>query len=188
MELGQRLDALADRPGDCGDPRARDLDHVLGDVDAGDPVAAARQVLGEPAGPAADVQHLGTQPEPEVVDDVRERPQAGGELEVRRGAERLRAQPERVPRCEVRDVLLVAAVEVLADAAEAAALRRARPPDAGSRRVSVRACAPRLATDGRLRGRSPLLELFLDLFRRDFAVRYRGSVLGVAWTMINPLA
>ena len=30
-------------------------------------------------------------------------------------------------------------------------------------------------------------DLFSDLFRRDFAVRYRGSVLGVAWTMINPL-
>ncbi len=29
--------------------------------------------------------------------------------------------------------------------------------------------------------------LFSDLFRRDFAVRYRGSVLGVLWTMINPL-
>jgi ABC-type polysaccharide/polyol phosphate export permease len=30
-------------------------------------------------------------------------------------------------------------------------------------------------------------ELFSDLFRRDFAVRFRGSALGVAWTLINPL-
>jgi ABC-type polysaccharide/polyol phosphate export permease len=30
-------------------------------------------------------------------------------------------------------------------------------------------------------------DLFSDLFRRDFAVRFRGSALGVAWTLINPL-
>jgi homopolymeric O-antigen transport system permease protein len=30
-------------------------------------------------------------------------------------------------------------------------------------------------------------ELFLDLFRRDLEVRYRGSVLGLLWTLINPL-
>jgi lipopolysaccharide transport system permease protein len=30
-------------------------------------------------------------------------------------------------------------------------------------------------------------ELFRDLFRRDLEVRYRGSVLGLAWTLINPL-
>src|SRR3954451_22807624 len=30
-------------------------------------------------------------------------------------------------------------------------------------------------------------DLFSDLFRRDFMVRFRGSVLGVAWTLINPL-
>jgi lipopolysaccharide transport system permease protein len=30
-------------------------------------------------------------------------------------------------------------------------------------------------------------DLFLDLFRRDLRVRYRGSVLGLAWTLINPL-
>jgi lipopolysaccharide transport system permease protein len=30
-------------------------------------------------------------------------------------------------------------------------------------------------------------DLFVDLFRREFKVRYRGSVLGVAWTLINPL-
>ncbi len=29
--------------------------------------------------------------------------------------------------------------------------------------------------------------LFWDLFRRDLRVRYRGSVLGVAWTLVNPL-
>jgi lipopolysaccharide transport system permease protein len=30
-------------------------------------------------------------------------------------------------------------------------------------------------------------DLFADLFRRDLRVRYRGSVLGLAWTLINPL-
>jgi lipopolysaccharide transport system permease protein len=30
-------------------------------------------------------------------------------------------------------------------------------------------------------------ELFLHLFRRDLEVRYRGSVLGLLWTLINPL-
>jgi lipopolysaccharide transport system permease protein len=30
-------------------------------------------------------------------------------------------------------------------------------------------------------------DLFVDLFRRDLRVRYRGSVLGLAWTLINPL-
>jgi ABC-type polysaccharide/polyol phosphate export permease len=30
-------------------------------------------------------------------------------------------------------------------------------------------------------------DLFRDLFRRDLQVRYRSSVLGVAWTLINPL-
>lgn len=30
-------------------------------------------------------------------------------------------------------------------------------------------------------------ELFTDLFRRDLFVRYRGSVLGVVWTLVNPI-
>jgi homopolymeric O-antigen transport system permease protein len=30
-------------------------------------------------------------------------------------------------------------------------------------------------------------DLFSDLFRRDFSVRFRGSALGVAWTFVNPL-
>ena len=30
-------------------------------------------------------------------------------------------------------------------------------------------------------------DLFLDLFRRDLKVRYRGSALGLGWTLINPL-
>lgn len=30
-------------------------------------------------------------------------------------------------------------------------------------------------------------ELFLHLFRRDLQVRYRGSALGLLWTLINPL-
>jgi ABC-2 type transport system permease protein len=30
-------------------------------------------------------------------------------------------------------------------------------------------------------------ELFLQLFRRDLDVRYRGSILGLFWTLINPI-
>jgi ABC-2 type transport system permease protein len=30
-------------------------------------------------------------------------------------------------------------------------------------------------------------DLFLNLFRRELRVKYRGSVLGLAWTLINPL-
>src|SRR5262245_20212259 len=29
--------------------------------------------------------------------------------------------------------------------------------------------------------------LFVNLFRRDLGVRYRGSLFGVAWTLVNPL-
>jgi ABC-type polysaccharide/polyol phosphate export permease len=31
-------------------------------------------------------------------------------------------------------------------------------------------------------------ELFANLFRRDFQAKYRGSVLGVAWSLVNPIA
>lgn len=31
-------------------------------------------------------------------------------------------------------------------------------------------------------------ELFANLFRRDFHAKYRGSVLGVVWSLVNPLA
>jgi ABC-type polysaccharide/polyol phosphate export permease len=31
-------------------------------------------------------------------------------------------------------------------------------------------------------------ELFANLFRRDFHVKYRGSVLGLVWSLVNPLA
>jgi ABC-type polysaccharide/polyol phosphate export permease len=31
-------------------------------------------------------------------------------------------------------------------------------------------------------------ELFANLFRRDFQAKYRGSVLGLAWSVVNPLA
>lgn len=30
-------------------------------------------------------------------------------------------------------------------------------------------------------------DLFLNLFRRELRVKYRGSVLGLAWTLINPI-
>ena len=31
-------------------------------------------------------------------------------------------------------------------------------------------------------------ELFANLFRRDFHAKYRGSVLGILWSLVNPLA
>jgi lipopolysaccharide transport system permease protein len=31
-------------------------------------------------------------------------------------------------------------------------------------------------------------DLFANLFRRDFQAKYRGSVLGVLWSLVNPLA
>lgn len=31
-------------------------------------------------------------------------------------------------------------------------------------------------------------ELFLNLFRRELRVKYRGSLLGIAWSLVNPLA
>jgi ABC-type polysaccharide/polyol phosphate export permease len=31
-------------------------------------------------------------------------------------------------------------------------------------------------------------ELFANLFRRDFQAKYRGSVLGLVWSLVNPLA
>src|SRR3954447_25103959 len=31
-------------------------------------------------------------------------------------------------------------------------------------------------------------ELFANLFRRDFQAKYRGSALGVLWSLLNPLA
>ena len=30
-------------------------------------------------------------------------------------------------------------------------------------------------------------ELFLNLFRRELRVKYRGSLLGIAWSLVNPL-
>src|SRR5213079_330215 len=31
-------------------------------------------------------------------------------------------------------------------------------------------------------------ELFANLFRRDFQAKYKGSLLGVVWSLVNPLA
>src|SRR5476649_2455223 len=31
-------------------------------------------------------------------------------------------------------------------------------------------------------------ELFANLFRRDFHAKYRGSALGILWSLVNPLA
>jgi len=43
---------------------------------------------------------------------------------------------------------------------------------------------PRAPQAGPLAGR---IELLLELVRRDIKTRYRGSVLGVGWTLLNPL-
>ncbi|MGH7692487.1 MAG: ABC transporter permease [Candidatus Dormibacteria bacterium] len=51
-------------------------------------------------------------------------------------------------------------------------------PERGLRR------APRAPQAGPLAGR---LELLWELVRRDVRSRYRGSVLGVGWTLLNPL-
>ena len=41
--------------------------------------------------------------------------------------------------------------------------------------------------DERLRRPYRYRELFGNLFRRDFHAKYKGSVLGVAWSLLNPL-
>ena len=94
MELGERLDPPPDRGVNRSDPLPRDLHHVLGDVDAGDRVAATREELAQPAGTAADVQHLRAHVQVEPSDDVGEDAEAFDELSSRRDAERLRPQPE----------------------------------------------------------------------------------------------
>ena len=30
-------------------------------------------------------------------------------------------------------------------------------------------------------------ELFANLFRRDFQAKYKGSLLGIFWSLLNPL-
>src|SRR6185437_4182899 len=109
-----------------------DLDHVRRDVDAGDRVAAAREQLAEPAGPAPDVEHLGPQAELEQLDDVRERAQAAHQLRVRRRSERLRPQPRPPARVELLHVPEVSALVVLPDVGEPAPLAGAAgsPKDA----------------------------------------------------------
>src|SRR5262249_33822663 len=76
-----------------------------------------------------------------------------------------------------------------------------RPPpvaDPGDRPVARHVRPPqRLALHGRFHLRSPAMstyfdvvryrELFGNLFRRDLQAKYRGSVLGVLWTVANPI-
>ncbi len=122
MELGERLDALADRFLDRRDALAGDPDHVLRDVDAGHPVAAAGKELAQPAGPAADVEHLGADAEAEPVDDVRERAQALAQLVAGRDAERLRPQPQLAAGPDALDVPPVGLAVVLSQARQPSAL------------------------------------------------------------------
>lgn len=57
----------------------------------------------------------------------------------------------------------------------------ASTPALGSGALSSR---PRAPQSGRL---SRNLELLWELVRRDVRARYRGSVLGIGWTLLNPL-
>ncbi len=120
MELGERLDSLPDRRLDGGDPFPRDLHHVLGDVDAGDRVAAAREELAQPAGAAADIQDLRAHTQVEPRHDVRKDAEALDELPPRRDAERLRPQPEFRGLADALDVPSMRLGVVLAEARQAA--------------------------------------------------------------------
>src|SRR5205814_6248194 len=115
--------------GDVRDAEARDLDHVLRDVDSRDPVAAPGEVLAHPARAAADVQHLGAEPELQLVDNVREGAQAGRELEARRRAEGLRLEPEPLALRELLDVVAMPAVVVVSEGLEAPVSRAPEPAE-----------------------------------------------------------
>ena len=45
-----------------------------------------------------------------------------------------------------------------------------------------------LATKASTPTSSGTLDLFMNIFRRELYGKYRGSVLGLMWTLINPLA
>ena len=111
---------------DRRDPLAGDPHHVLGDVDAGHPVAAAGQELAQPAGAAADVEHLGADAEIEPLDDVRERAEALAQLVAGRSAERLRPEPQLAAGPDSLDVPPVRLAVVLSQARQSSAL--AAPP------------------------------------------------------------
>jgi ABC-type polysaccharide/polyol phosphate export permease len=80
----------------------------------------------------------------------------------------------------------MAAVEVVAEA----------PEPAGAVPSSARQHAPIVRGSRIYTGRSMALyadlfrypDLFGNLFRRELNVRYRGSLLGLGWTFVNPLA
>ena len=113
-----------------------------------DPVAAAGEVLAQPARPATDVENLCSGAEPELLDDVRERPQAARELVVRWGVERLRPQPALPDSPDLLDVGPVRRVVVLPEAREPAR------PAPGCGATSCR--RPTLAGREPLRRRPPL--------------------------------
>lgn len=47
--------------------------------------------------------------------------------------------------------------------------------------------APRLRVAARLRELSRARQLLANLVRKEVSVKYKGSVLGIAWSMLNPL-
>src|SRR6478735_2064922 len=58
------------------------------------------------------------------------------------------------------------------------------------RRAVLGPCLPSLDYCGTMTVYADLLryrELFANLFRRDFQAKYKGSVLGIVWSLLNPL-
>jgi hypothetical protein len=88
VEFGHRVEGHRSFP-DVGDTLPRDLDHVLGDIEARHPVTAAGEKLAEPAGATANVENLCPNIEAEVIDEVGERMEALRELEARWSAKGL---------------------------------------------------------------------------------------------------
>src|SRR5829696_1870774 len=127
MELGHGCHPLGDRHVDRGDALPRDPDHCFGDVDAGDPIAAAGEVLAQPARAAPDVEHLCPHTQPEPLHDVGEGSEALAELVARRNAEGFRAEPQLAAGADLLDVRSVAAVVVVPEALEPATLAAGQP-------------------------------------------------------------
>ena len=164
-----------------------DVGAGLGDKDSGHPVAAAPEELGPPARAEPDVEHLGAQAEPELLDDVS--PMCAGGWPARRSEARRTASSRTSTAAlgQLLDVRLVSGRVILAEARQPprGSLQRRgvmRLPRHRGHRILRRTLARWPSTRN-----LPLPELFLNLFRREVSVKYRGSALGLAWTLINPI-